>query len=239
MDKADARLAAVAALNDPARRRIYRYVVAQGTAVSRDEVANALGLARSVAAFHLERLAELGLLEFKYRRPVGRSGPGAGRPAKLYHRAAGEIALSIPERHYDLAAELLTRAVENAADGSVTVADALHTVAREEGRSIGELLRPSDGHSRRELIDQLAELLSDQGYEPQVEDSTITLRNCPFHALAKEHQELVCGMNLEFIKGLIEAGDLPDTAARLNPAPGRCCVSLLISDNFNKSSSKM
>jgi predicted ArsR family transcriptional regulator len=225
MDKADARLAAVAALNDPARRRIYRYVVAQGTAVSRDEVANAL--------------AELGLLEFKYRRPVGRSGPGAGRPAKLYHRAAGEIALSIPERHYDLAAELLTRAVENAADGSVTVADALHTVAREEGRSIGELLRPSDGHSRRELIDQLAELLSDQGYEPQVEDSTITLRNCPFHALAKEHQELVCGMNLEFIKGLIEAGDLPDTAARLNPAPGRCCVSLLISDNFNKSSSKM
>jgi predicted ArsR family transcriptional regulator len=157
----------------------------------------------------------------------------------LYHRAAGEIALSIPERHYDLAAELLTRAVENAADGSVTVADALHTVAREEGRSIGELLRPSDGHSRRELIDQLAELLSDQGYEPQVEDSTITLRNCPFHALAKEHQELVCGMNLEFIKGLIEAGDLPDTAARLNPAPGRCCVSLLISDNFNKSSSKM
>jgi len=228
MENADGRLAALAALNEPVRRRIYRYVAAQGAAVSRDGVAEALGLARSVAAFHLEKLAALGLLEFEYRRPLGRSGPGAGRPAKLYRRAAGEFALSIPERHYELAAQLLAQVVEDAADGSVPVSEALRSIARERGRSIGACLRLSEGRSKRQLIEQLAELLTDQGYEPQVEDTAIALRNCPFHALAKEHRELVCGMNLELIKGVIEAGDLPDTAARLNPAPGRCCVSVLV-----------
>ena len=227
MENADDRLAALAAPNEPARRRIYRYVATQGSAVSRHGVAEALGVPRSVAAFHLEKLAELGLLEFEYRRPLGRSGPGAGRPAKLYRRAAGEIALSVPERHYDLAAQLLARAVEYAADGSVPVAEALRSVAREHGRSIGARLHPLEGRSRRQLIEQLAELLTDQGYEPHVEDTAITLRNCPFDALTAEHRELVCGMNLELIKGVVETGGLPDTAARLDPAPGRCCVSLL------------
>lgn len=141
--------------------------------------------------------------------------------------AAGEIALSVPERHYDLAAQLLARAVEYAADGSVPVVEALRSVAREHGRSVGARLHPLEGRSRRQLIEQLAELLTDQGYEPHVEDTAITLRNCPFHALTTEHRELVCGMNLELIKGVVETGGLPDTAARLDPAPGRCCVSLL------------
>lgn len=226
MDNRDGRLAALAALNEPARHRIYRYVATEGTAVSRDAVAKALGVPRSVAAFHLEKLAELGLLEFEYRRPLGRSGPGAGRPAKLYRRAAGEIALSVPERHYDLAAKLLARAVEDAADGSVPVADALRAAARNHGRSIGARLHGSVGRSRRQLIEQLAELLTEQGYEPRVEDTAITLRNCPFHSLTDEHRELVCGMNLELIKGVAEAGSLPDDAAHLDPGPGRCCVTL-------------
>jgi len=227
MQTADDRLAALAALNEPARRRIYRYVATQGSAVSRDGVAEALGLPRSVAVFHLEKLTDLGLLEFEYRRPIGRTGPGAGRPAKLYRRAAGEIALSVPERHYELAAQLLARAVERAADGSVPVSDTLRSVARQHGRSVGYRLRPSKGRSQRQLIEQLAELLSEQGYEPQVEGTAITLRNCPFHTLTEEHRELVCGMNLELIKGVVETAGLPASAARLDPAPGRCCVSLL------------
>lgn len=227
MGDSDGRLAALAALNEPARGRIYRYVAKQRAAVSREGVAKALGVPRSVAVFHLEKLAELGLLEFEYRRPLGRGGPGAGRPAKMYRRASGEIVLSVPERHYDLAAQLLARAVEDAADGSVPVADALRAVAREHGRSVGARLIPLRGRSRRPLIEQLADLLSAQGYEPHVEDTAITLRNCPFHALTAEHRDLVCGMNLELIKGVVETGGLPESAVRHDPAPGQCCVSLL------------
>ena len=194
--------------------------------MSRDAAAAALGIPRSVAAFHLEKLAGLGLLEVEYRRPLGRTGPGAGRPAKLYRRAGTEISLSVPERHYELAALLLAQAVEVAADGSVPVADALRAVARKFGTTIGAPLRVAKVHSRRELVEQLIEVLVDHGYEPHEEGTMVTLRNCPFHALAEEHRELVCGMNHELIKGMIEGAGIADTTAQLDPAPGRCCVTL-------------
>lgn len=226
MDDRDGRLAALAALNEPQRRRLYRHVAAQESGVSRDDAAAALGVPRSVAAFHLEKLADLGLLEVEYRRPPGRTGPGAGRPAKLYRRAGTEIALSVPERHYDLAALLLARAVEDAADGSVAVVDALRSEARKCGAEIGAPLREGGERSRAGRIEVLADVLTDHGYEPQLEDDTITLKNCPFHALAEEHRELVCGMNHELMKGLVEAAGLDETVACLDPAPGRCCVAL-------------
>jgi predicted ArsR family transcriptional regulator len=219
------RLAALAALNEPMRRRLYEYVAGQEPAVSRDQAAVALGIARSVAAFHLDKLADHGLLEVEFRRPSGRGGPGAGRPAKLYRRAAAEITLSVPERHYEVAALLLARAVEKAADGSVTVADALRAVAREYGHTIGARFH-KDGE-QFSSIEQLGELLAEQGYEPRLAGSTMTLANCPFHLLADEHRELVCGMNHELIKGVVEAAGLPDTAARLDPSPGHCCVTLV------------
>src|ERR671917_43859 len=88
------RVAALAALNDPARRAVFDLVARAATAVSRDAAADALGVSRRVAAFHLDRLAEQGLLVVEYRRPPGRTGPGAGRPAKLYRRIEGEVAVS-------------------------------------------------------------------------------------------------------------------------------------------------
>src|SRR5829696_1625431 len=105
------RIAAVAALDDPTRRAVFDLVARAATAVSRDAAAEALGVSRRVAAFHLDRLAEQGLLIVEYRRPPGRSGPGAGRPTKLYRRAEDEVGVSVPERHYDLAGELLAAAV--------------------------------------------------------------------------------------------------------------------------------
>jgi predicted ArsR family transcriptional regulator len=223
----DRGLAAVAALNEPQRRRLYHYVAAQDSAVSRDDAAITLGIPRSVAAFHLEKLAGLGLLEIEYRRPPGRTGPGAGRPSKLYRRARIEIAISVPERHYDLAAFLLAQAVEDAADGSASVAETLRAVARKYGSSIGEQMYPSKRRSRRRLAEHLSELLVVQGYEPHVEGTTITLRNCPFHALAEKHRDLICAMNHELMKGVAEGAGLAASAACLDPAPGRCCVTLL------------
>ena len=227
VDNEDRGFAALAALNEPQRRRLYRYVAAQDSAVSRDAAATSLGLPRSVAAFHLEKLAGLGLLEIEYRRPPGRTGPGAGRPTKLYRRARIEIAMSVPERHYDLAAFLLAQAVEDAADGSAPVAETLRAVARKYGSSIGEQMYSSKRRSRRRLAEHLSELLAEHGYEPHIEGTTITLRNCPFHALVEEHRDLICAMNHELIKGVAEGAGLAASAARLDPQPGRCCVSLM------------
>jgi predicted ArsR family transcriptional regulator len=217
------RVAALASLNEPLRRRLYEYVSARDEPVRRETAATDLGIARSVAAFHLDKLVDLGLLDVEFRRPPGRSGPGAGRPAKWYRPSSKEIALSVPERHYDLAAELLARAISDSAESDVAVVDSLENVALEEGRVIGsEVERTSD----LPAIEQLCGLLAEHGYEPKVVDRTLILSNCPFHALAEEHRGLVCGMNLSLMKGIVEGAGVPGVEARLDPAPGRCCVTL-------------
>ena len=98
----------LAALTEPVRRRLYEFVVAQAEPVDRDGAAAGAGVGRPLAAFHLDRLAEAGLLDVTYRRRSGRTGPGAGRPAKFYARARhGELSVSVPPRHYELAATIL------------------------------------------------------------------------------------------------------------------------------------
>lgn len=228
-----AQLAAVAALAEPLRRRIYRHVASSPDAVSRDAAANALGISRSVAAFHLDRLAEVGLLDVEYRRPPGRSGPGAGRPAKLYRRADAEALFSVPERHYDLAASLLTEALASAGDRGAPVGEALRRAARAHGRAVGESVqRDSPGTDEAPVTaeapgtDELVTLLERQGYEPKIEGDVVTFENCPFHRLASAHPELVCAMNLEIAAGILEGARLPSDRARLAPAPGRCCVTI-------------
>src|SRR5690606_38891806 len=67
-----------------------------------------------LAAFHLDKLVDGGLLEAGSRRLTGRSGPGAGRPAKVYRRAAGERGVSVPARDYRTAAGVLAEAAERA-----------------------------------------------------------------------------------------------------------------------------
>lgn len=188
-------------------------------------MAAALGVPRSVAAFHLDKLAALGLLEVDYHRPPGRSGPGAGRPAKWYRRSSVEVLVSLPERHYDFAAEILAQAVEKSGRDAVPVARALREAARRHGRSIGALAR-SPGASAAQVAVRLVELLAERGYEPRRQGEMVLLENCPFARLAEQHRSLVCGMNLDLLRGAVEAAGLPPRTARLDPAPGRCCVTL-------------
>jgi predicted ArsR family transcriptional regulator len=224
------RLSALAALAEPLRRSLYLFVVSSSEPVSRDAAAEALGLSRSVAAFHLDKLAEVGALEVEYRRPPGRGGPGAGRPAKFYRRATQDLDFSVPERHYDLAAAILAQAVADATEQSIPVDDALRHAAREYGRVIGAGLGTGEPDAEADSATEDAEfarvlaVLRAHGYEPTREGDVITLENCPFHALAEEHRALVCGMNLEVIAGVLEGAAAADMAARLDPAPGRCCV---------------
>jgi len=203
---------AIGALHDPVRRAVYHHVVGQPEAVGRHEVAQALDIGRTLAAFHLDKLAAAGLLEVSYARRSGRSGPGAGRPAKLYRRSAAEHAVSLPPRAYLAAAKLLAAAVERAGADA-----ALQAAAREHGESVG---RASKGAASP------AVLLAGLGYEPQTEGRVTRLRNCPFHALASEYPPLICGMNLAVVEGLLAGAGLAGCTARLDPSPDGCCVAI-------------
>jgi predicted ArsR family transcriptional regulator len=222
-------LAALTALAEPLRRRLYLYVAAQAIPVSRDAAAAALDVPRSVAAFHLDKLADAGLLEVEYHRPPGRGGPGAGRPAKWYRRAAAEIAVSVPERQYDVAASLLTQALAEAGEDLAPARLALGGIARSYGRAISAELKWPAGGSRRQRLAGLAALLANHGYEPRVAGSEITLGNCPFHKIAELQPGLVCSMNVDLIDGVLEGLGEPGISARLDPMPGRCCVTILAS----------
>ncbi|HEX2299940.1 MAG TPA: helix-turn-helix domain-containing protein, partial [Pseudonocardiaceae bacterium] len=116
----------VSALAEPARRALYLYVAAQPEAVSRDQAAEGVGLPRHTVKFHLDKLVADGLLDTEFRRLSGRRGPGAGRPTKLYRRSAREVAVTLPQRHYDLAGRILAGAVETAARDGVPVLEAVH-----------------------------------------------------------------------------------------------------------------
>lgn len=218
-------MAALATLNSPLRRRVYDFAAGEPEGVSRDGAAEALGLSRSGVAFHLDKLADVGLLAVGYRRPPGRSGPGSGRPAKWYRRVDVEIDLSVPERRYTLAATLLAEAAGRATTDSVPMARALHSVARDHGRRVGERLRRTN-RTVPPAVTCLAEVLAECGYQPRLTGDVLTLGNCPFQALADRHRDLVCVMNYELLRGLVEEAGLPAGSARLDPDPGRCCVTL-------------
>jgi len=207
------RVAAVTALDDPVRRALLDLVSRSETAVSRDEAAETLGLTRRAAAFHLDRLADEGLLTVEFRRLTGRSGPGAGRPSKLYRRAADEVAVTIPERRYDLAGELLAAAVEASTRSGEPARDALMRLATDAGRGMGA------------ASGTLVNVLEDNGFEPRPDgDGGIVLGNCPFHRLAQRHTDIVCHLNLELLRGAAEGADDHDHTVVLDPEVGRCCV---------------
>ncbi|MFD6948814.1 transcriptional regulator [Nocardiopsis sp. TSRI0078] len=207
----DSSIDAAQALADPVRRRLYEYVAAADGEVGRGQAADALGIQRTLAAHHLDRLADAGLLEVSRRKVSGREGPGSGRPAKLYRRADRELSLHLPPRDYELAAHVLAEAVERHG-----AEEALYAAAREEGRRIGAGNR--DG--------TLAELLRARGYEPgeEPEAGGVRLRNCPFHTLARTFPPLACGLNLELLRGVLEGRGEDGVRARMDARPDRCCV---------------
>jgi predicted ArsR family transcriptional regulator len=225
LSDADDHLTRVAALGEPVRRALYRFVAAQPEPVSRERAATGVGVAHHVAKFHLDRLEADGLLEVEYARPPGRAGPGAGRPAKLYRRSSRHIAVSLPERRYDLAGRILAEAVTAAQRSGVPLDRSLREAAGAVGRAVGEQAPSGATPSGvADPLDAVSTVLAGIGYEPRVDADCIVLGNCPFHSLAENYTALVCGMNLDLITGILSVLPQCDANARLDPAPGRCCV---------------
>lgn len=222
-EKRDGDLAAVSALDDPVRERLYEAVCRRDEPIGRDDAAAEAGIGRALAAYHLDKLVDAGLLVASYRRPPGRGGPGAGRPAKVYARSDREFTVSLPHREYQLAAHLLADAV--ARDPGPGRA-ALDGAAREYGTRIGREHMHADA-DRPPAEDPLVATLRRQGYEPAVdEDGTVRMRNCPFHELARQHTDVVCTMNLALIEGLVDGLGTSRELPVLDPQPGYCCVAI-------------
>ena len=219
-------LTSVSCLSDPVRRQLYDFVAGHPEPVGRDEAAAAAGIGRAIAVYHLDKLVESGLLTASYRRPEGRSGPGAGRPAKFYERSKREFTVTVPAREYELAAHLLARAV--AADQGGASQDALRAAARQFGADMAaQYLAAGPGADSASVADaaRVTAVLRAHGFEPRpAADGAVVLHNCPFHRLAAEHRQIVCGMNLALIEGLVTGLGASGMRPALDPGPGRCCV---------------
>jgi predicted ArsR family transcriptional regulator len=214
-------LAAIGLLEEPVRRRLYDWVSGQQKPVGRDSAAAAVGITRALAAFHLDRLAEAGLLETGYQRLSGRTGPGAGRPARVYSRGKRQISVSLPGRRYELAADLFATALEKIV--SATPPADLHDAAADVGAGLGR-----SGEGRRGSTKRLLNVLQNNGYEPVTDDAgVIRLRNCPFDALVDEHRPLVCGTNLALAEGIAEGTGTRQYTPVIDRQPGYCCVAFV------------
>ncbi|MEV7804829.1 transcriptional regulator [Microbispora sp. NPDC088329] len=207
-------LESMSVLGDPVRRELYRFVAEQGRDVGRNEAAEAVGIQRTLAAHHLDRLVEAGLLEAGFRRLSGKAGPGGGRPAKVYRRVREERTVSLPPRDYRTLALVLAEAVDLLGG---------EEKAEEAARRTGKRLAGGAG--------DLMEVLRERGYEPYEEEGRVRLRNCPFHVLAESHPLLVCSMNLALCEGLLAGLGETGVAAALDPRPGECCVAFMSSKN--------
>jgi predicted ArsR family transcriptional regulator len=222
---------AISSLGEPTRRALYDFVVDSAGWVSRDRAAEVVGIERGTAAHHLDRLAADGLLDVDYQRLSGRQGPGAGRPAKLYRRARYDIDVSLPRRDYALAGRLLAEAADRSRQDGTDIQTALDDAARSEGRRLADEVRARStdvgavqGVGTRSTV---MEVLGAHGFEPiSGSAGTVVLRNCPFHQLAREHTELICGMNQCLLSAAVEVLDDAGLEARLEPEEGMCCVRL-------------
>jgi predicted ArsR family transcriptional regulator len=222
----DRNVTGIGALADPVRRQLYRFVCSQAQPVTRDQAAAAVGIARHKAKFHLDRLEAEGLLETDYVRLTGRTGPGAGRPAKRYRRGRREFAITLPARDYELAGHIMAEAISASARTGTPILDALNSTAAVHGAAIAATSADHPSGSDAAL-DLAVRILTEQAYEPRRIDRTIVMANCPFRRLAASHTDLICRLNHSLLSGFIDsfAPDLLD--ARLEPVEHRCCVTLV------------
>ena len=220
---------ALGALEDELRRRLYIFVRSQGRPVNRDEAASSVGISRKLAAFHLDKLVERGLLTYSYARPPGRGGRGAGRTAKYYEPSERQIDVTIPERRYDLLGSVLLRALRSERE-SERGEDAARRAAAEAGIDIGRAERrrlgiAPPGPERAMTI--ATHVLEERGYEPYDDDrGSVRLRSCPFHELAEQDRDLVCSMNERLVEGVVRGLGNDSVRIELDPLPGQCCVRL-------------
>jgi predicted ArsR family transcriptional regulator len=222
-----AAIRAVAALEDGLRQAMYGFIRTARGPVTREQAAEAVGISRKLAAFHLDKLVTAGLLRSDYAPASGRRK--VGRAPKMYSPAEADVRISLPERHHEVLAAILIDGVLGSASGE-TASQAVMRAAHDRGRSLAtaerEQLRPGRLGAERALT-LSTELLKRHGYQPdRVSSTRICLRNCPFHPASRQATELVCGLNQAYLSGFLDGLGAQTVEAVLHPRPGECCVEL-------------
>jgi predicted ArsR family transcriptional regulator len=234
-DSLASQIAALTNLDDPIRAAIFFLVARSADPVTRDQAARALGITRRIAAFHLDKLAEAGLLDVSFKRLTGRTGPGAGRSSKLYRRSSRRFNVAVPARNYELLARLLASVIQETqgVSAAVLLEPQARTFGVTEGAAAGKQAGPRP--SRKQLLAVLVDELTWLGFEPFADgEGTLRLRNCPYHDMARENTDFVCSMNLALMQGVIEGLDLAEMSTALEPRDGMCCVAFHLTSNTAK-----
>ena len=219
-------IAAIAALDDDVRRGLFEHVRDAHRPVTREDAAAAVGVSRKLAAFHLDKLVAVGVLNARYEAVEPRR---VGRAPKVYVLASTDIAVSIPARRHAVLAEILVDALVAGRAGERGDRAAMR-VARTYGEQLGaaehDRLRPGRVGAERAL--GMASALTERyGFQPcRTADGAVRLRNCPFHPLAQQAPELVCAINQQFLSGMLTGLHARGVEARLDARPGECCVEL-------------
>lgn len=202
----DARIADLtAALGDPTRRAIYVAIRESPEPMTTSRVAELFELHPNVARHHLEKLASDGWLIVSQRRASGKSGPGAGRPAKTYEASKREVSIHFSPRRYELLVELLMRVLERVAPQDVS------RVAQEVGREYGkelaaEIGAPNDS-GYAESVQAVAVAMTGLGFsmDPDVDGQRLLTSHCPFGEAATDHPDVVCSLDRGIVTGLVGA----------------------------------
>lgn len=220
---------AIAALDDEVRRGLYRFVCRQPHPVTRQGAARALRISAKLAAFHLDKLVERGLLDADHNLPDG-AQRRVGRAPKRYFPSQLEVSLSLPERRYDLIGAVLVDTLAHAGAGE-DPPELARRIAWQRGRDAGAETRRQRRLGRpgaERTVAAAEDVLDQHGYQP-IPDGTggLVLRNCPFHALVGRAPELICSINAAFIDGVLRGLGNDTVRAQLAPAPGACCVRVL------------
>jgi len=209
---ADPAIRAIAALDDDLRRGMYEFIRAARRPVTRDEAAAAVGISRKLAAFHLDKLVAAGTLRARYQPADGIRR--VGRAPKVYEPSGTDIRVSIPPRSHDILAGILLDAMVREGRGENAL-DAAQRVARDRGEQIGaaerQRVRPGRLGAERALT-LASRLLAERGFEP----------------LSARATDLVCGLNLAFLTGMVDGLEASSVEAVLDPRAGECCVELRV-----------
>ena len=198
----------VAALGDPTRRSAFFHVRASTEPQSKDHVAAALGNDLRLAGFHLDKLVDQGFLRAEFRRRTGRTGPGAGRPAKLYSTAETEVHVDLPERRYDVLASLLLKVAAD--ESGAPTSEVIERVGFEFGLQVGLAEAAAGARSPSEAAQtaarEVAGILSRLGFAATTDGGGgITACACPFEDLAFRDPERICGLDRAIWRGILAA----------------------------------
>jgi predicted ArsR family transcriptional regulator len=198
---------AISALQDRTRRMILFDFYVHRPEWTVDEVAQAVGVHRTVAHGHLERLVALGYLVTGQRR--GRSG----KPAKLYRLADQQIELSYPIRRFARLAGLLAESLQGQGQQGLQA-------ARETGRRYGATLVSKPAETADAALEQLAPL----GADYVLQDHEVLARNCIFRQACAAAQDIVCELHAGLLQGAFEQAGLKLYPEAYRNFPERGCA---------------